>query len=69
MTQELRCHRCSHFMGESSEPVEFTGLFKRTRDRAKIAEPRSAWLCPSCGWTNTFRQTSVDWREMQTKSP
>ena len=67
MTYDLRCHRCSHFMGESSEPVEFSGLFKRPRDREQVKAPRSSWRCPSCGWTNVFKRVTSSWREVEMK--
>lgn len=64
---DLRCHRCSHWIGEAADPVEFVGLFKKPRDRSEIAGPRSAWKCSSCGWTNVFKRAVTNWREVEVK--
>lgn len=52
---EVRCHRCSYFIGEAPGPLEFVGVVKLARDRDVVPSPRYAWRC-KCGWTNIYRR-------------
>jgi hypothetical protein len=64
---DLLCHHCSHWMGESSEPLEFLGMFKNPSDRNRVDGPRSSWRCKSCGWVNVFRKLVGGRRPLETK--
>jgi len=50
---EIRCHRCSHYLGESAEAMEFVGVVKLRDLRDVIPPPRSSWKC-RCGWDNIY---------------
>ena len=55
--EEIRCHRCSYFIGEAPGPLEFVGVVKGRRQREQITLPRLCWRC-KCGWFNVYRPTS-----------
>jgi phage FluMu protein Com len=57
-SNQLRCHHCSHWVGESSSPVEFAGMFRSLRDRVFVEEPRTTFQCRHCKWVNVFRPTA-----------
>ena len=65
MSYRVRCHHCSAFCGEASEPLKFVGMFERAKDANVVALPRETWRCGSCGWVNVFRRAS--WRDVETK--
>lgn len=69
---QLHCHYCTHWLGESSESVQFVGMFQRPKDREKVPEPRDTYRCGSCRWVNVFRRmegrSSVDWQRMELKT-
>ena len=52
---EVRCHRCSYFIGETDVSLEFVGMVKRAKDRMIVEPPRRSWLCPKCRWCNIFK--------------
>lgn len=54
MSQQVHCHRCKQWLGESSRVLELVGLFKDPRQRERVAEPRDTWRCRACGWANVF---------------
>ena len=56
--EEIRCHRCSYFIGEAPGPLEFVGVVKRARDRGLIELPRHSWVCAKCRWLNIFRSVN-----------
>jgi len=56
---DLRCHRCSYWIGETHQAVEFVGAFKRLRDREQLPAPRDSRVCEHCGWVNVFRPLDV----------
>lgn len=64
--QQLRCHRCSAWIGESPGPMELVGIFKNARDRECLPGPRSSWRCKGCGWVNVF-EPHPDWRALEVK--
>jgi hypothetical protein len=67
---DLRCHRCSAWIGEARESMELVGLFQKPRDREHIPEPRDAWRCKGCGWVNVFKpaeKPAASWRTVETK--
>jgi len=70
-TYQLRCHHCSQWVGESSIPLEFFGMFKHPRDCALVEEPRSTYRCKSCGWVTVFRPAMANgirpWRAIELK--
>lgn len=51
---EIRCHHCSHFLGEADRPLELVAIVKTRAMRDAIAPPRQSWKC-KCGWTSVFR--------------
>lgn len=68
MSFDVRCHRCSKWIGEAHEPVELVGLFRDPQDRHNIPAPRQTFRCKSCMWTNVFRVVASAWRGVQTKA-
>jgi hypothetical protein len=67
---QLHCHHCTHWLGESGEPVIFVGMFKEPRDRAHVEEPRDTYRCGSCRWVNVFRRAATgggNWRRIELK--
>ena len=60
---ELRCHHCTRFLGESSTALTFVGMFKDPRERERVSVPRDTWRCKSCGWCNVFQVTDTPARE------
>lgn len=70
MSYDLRCHRCSYWIGESAEPMEFVGLFKDKRDRDQVQSPRATYQCKHCGWVNIFRRAVASFRRsIEIKAP
>lgn len=66
--QQLRCHHCKQWLGESSQPLELVGLFKDPRQRERIQIPRDTWRCRACGWANVFAPAaSGSWRDVELK--
>lgn len=55
MAEQLRCHRCSYWIGEAERPVTLIGLFKGPEQGA-AGDPRRSYLCRHCGWVNVFRE-------------
>ena len=57
---DVHCHRvaCGVWIGESREPLEFSGVFRSAKEREHIPAPRYSWRCKGCGWTNIFRPAS-----------
>ena len=71
-TVQMRCHHCHQWVGESSAPMDFVGMFKDPRDRSMIPEPRDTYRCKHCGWANVFRPVAVNggrqtWRAIELK--
>lgn len=68
---EIRCHRCSSWIGEAKDPMELVGIFKVVRDVELIRAPRNTWRCKSCGWANVFRVAEPagngKWRDVELK--
>lgn len=62
MTHEVRCGNCSHWLGESPEPLVYIEHVERGGD-ARIGAPRDLRLCKSCGRVNVFvARTDLDAR-------
>lgn len=70
-THSLRCHHCSHWIGEADRPMQIVGVFKDRRQRERIP-CRNTWPCGKCGWSNVFEpaakgETPADWRTVELK--
>lgn len=50
---KLRCHRCSHFLGEVPGPVELVGVMRVADLMSSMTVPRYVYRC-KCGWMNVF---------------
>lgn len=51
---EIRCHRCSYYVGESPVDLRLVGLVKVRGLVDVVPPPRSIWLCARCGWRNLY---------------
>jgi hypothetical protein len=67
----IHCHKCSAWIGETTNPMEPWGLFRSARDRESVPPPRNSWRCKGCGWVNVFRVSKIgkhgSWREVEVK--
>ena len=71
-SNQLQCHHCGKWVGESRTPMEFVGMFKDPRDRTQLPEPRDTYRCKSCSWVTVFRPVSLNgertpWRAIELK--
>lgn len=53
-SSKVRCHRCSHYLGETAVEMELVGVVKERDIHEMISHPRSSWKC-KCGWTNVYK--------------
>ncbi|MFW6089686.1 MAG: hypothetical protein ACODAB_08030 [Gemmatimonadota bacterium] len=53
MTHEIRCGKCSHWLGEAPEPLVYVEHVGRSTE-ARVEPPRDLRLCKSCGRVNVF---------------
>ena len=60
---QLHCHHCQRWLGESSDPLTFVGMFKDPRERERVGGPRDTYRCKSCGWANVFQTAQGAVRE------
>lgn len=72
-TYQVRCHHCHQWIGESSIPLDFSGMFRDSRDCALVEEPRSTYRCKHCGWVTVFRPAAKPhdrsrWRAIELKA-
>lgn len=70
-THAIRCHHCSHWVGEADRPMQIVGVFKNRRLRERIPA-RNTWSCQNCGWSSVFEpapkgEPSADWRTVELK--
>lgn len=67
--QQLHCHHCQRWVGETSQSLVFVGMFKAPHDRARVDGARDVWRCKSCGWVNVFQPAAVrDYRDIELKA-
>ncbi len=69
--QQLHCHHCQRWIGETSQSLVFVGMFKDPRDRERVEGHRDTYRCPSCKWSNVFQSPAAatfrDYRHVETK--
>ena len=53
--QQLHCHHCQRWLGETSQSLVFVGMFKDPHDRQRVEGARDTYRCKSCGWVNVFQ--------------
>jgi hypothetical protein len=51
---DLRCHHCSHWLGETFIDLRPAAVCENPQDRTQIAPPRFTWRCPSCKWVTVL---------------
>jgi hypothetical protein len=51
---EVRCHKCSRFVGESDCELDVIAIVKERELREAVALPRVSYTC-KCGWVSVFR--------------
>jgi len=71
VSEQLHCHHCQRWLGETSESLMFVGMFKDPRQRERLSDPRDTYRCASCKWVNVFQSSANaatrDYRDVELK--